>query len=106
MKIKTIILLLIVLCLFSVSVEAGVPGRTYFDVKSNSFRYIIKSGDTLYNISRIFKIDLAKLQGLNYNLNPNALQIGDEVIVSINKKLDYYVIKSGDTLWGISQTSD
>jgi len=103
MNIKKIILYFFVVILFSVSVEAVVPGRTYFNERNNSFKYIIKAGDTLYNISRIFKIDLDKLKGLNYNLNPNSLQIGDQVLVSINEKLDYYVVGTGDSIWDISQ---
>jgi hypothetical protein len=59
MKIK-IVLLIAILCLLSVSVQAVVPGRTYFDVENNNFKYIIKQGDTLYNIARIFKNDLAR----------------------------------------------
>jgi len=105
MKIKVVILI-VMLCLISVAVQAVVPGRTYFDVENNYFRYIIKSGDTLYNISRIFKIDLARLEGLNYNLNPKTMQIGDEVIISINKNLDYYVVQPGDSIWKISEKSD
>jgi len=83
-----------------------VPGRTYLDQRNNSFKYIIAAGDTLYNISRIFKIDLARLQGLNNNLNPNTLQVGDQVNVSLNENLDYYVVKPGDSIWEISQKSN
>jgi LysM repeat protein len=83
-----------------------VPGRTYFDPKNNYFKYIIKRGDTLYNISRTFKIDLATLKGLNYNLNPKTLQIGDQVNIKINENLNYYVVQPGDTIWEISQKDD
>ncbi len=103
MNFKISILLILVLILFSVSTQAVVPGRTYIGTNNNYFRYIIKLGDTFYSISRIFKTDLKQLMGLNYNLNPTALRVGDQVFVSINKALDYYVIKPGNTLWGISK---
>ncbi len=106
MNFKIIVLLILVLILFSISVQAVVPGRTYIGTNNNYFRYIIKPGDTFYSISRIFKTDLKKLMGLNYKLNPNALRVGDQVIVSINKALDYYVIKPGNTLWGIRKARD
>src|SRR5690554_1348828 len=105
MKIK-IVLVLVILCLLSASIQAMVPGRTYYDSENKHFRYIIKPGDTLYDISRIFKIDLSEIQGLNYNLNPEALKIGDDIIISINKNLNYYVVQSGDTIWEISLTSN
>lgn len=47
--------------------------------------YIVKSGDTLYNIARIFKISLEELQGLNYDVKPEALRVGDKLIIRINK---------------------
>ena len=104
MKVK-LVSLIVLLCLLSAFVQAVVPGRTYFDEENNSFKYIIKQGDTLYNISRIFKIDLTSLQGLNNNLNPLTLQIGDKVLIS-KISGNYHVVESGDTLWGISQKSD
>lgn len=104
MKVKILVILIVILSIISISVQAVVPGRTYFDAKNNYFKYIIKAGDTLYNISRVFRIDLTRLQGLNNRLNPLTLQIGDVVIISINKNLEYYVIRPGDNLWKISQT--
>lgn len=99
-------LIVLLLILFSISVQAAIPGRTYYDTENNYFRYIVKQGDTFYNISRIFKISLEKLQGLNYNVNPQTMKIGDEIIISINENLDYYVVQPGDNIWEISLISD
>ncbi|MEJ6949495.1 LysM peptidoglycan-binding domain-containing protein [Natronospora cellulosivora (SeqCode)] len=104
MKLRVIFLILI-FCFITVSVQARVPGRTYYDRQNNQFIYIIRAGDTFFNISQTFKIDLDRLKGLNYNLNPRSLQVGDQVLISINEDLNYHLTTSSDTLWEISQTS-
>ncbi len=102
MKVK-IVLLVVILCIFSLSVQAVTPGRIYYNESKNNFQYIIKKGDTLYDISRLFNIQLTSLKKLNNKLNPKALQIGTQLNIDINEDLKYYVVQSGDTIWGISQ---
>ena len=102
MNVKIGLLVLVMLCIFSLSSQALTPGRTYFNEKKNIFEYIIKQGDTLYKISRIFNIDLISLKKLNKNLNPQALQVGTKVNISINENLNYYIVQAGDTIWEIS----
>ena len=103
---RTIVTLIIIICLFSLSVQALEPGKTYFTGEENIFKYIIKPGDTLYNIAIKYQINLKRLMRLNPNLNPNDLQIGEQVIITINQNLDYYIIQLGDNIWEISQTTD
>lgn len=69
----------------------------------NSDLYVVKSGDSLWSISKKYGIsvnDLKKLNGLNNNL----LNVGQVLKISgvpENFK-DIYVVKSGDTLYGIA----
>ncbi len=105
MKVK-IILWIVILCIFSVSVQATNPGRIYFDEQNNNFQYIIRKGDTLYDISRLFNIDLTKLKELNSSLKPKNLEIGSKVNIKINEDLNYYVVQPGDTIWEISQKNN
>ena len=69
----------------------------------NSDLYVVKSGDSLWSISKKYGIsvnDLKKLNGLNNNL----LSVGQVLKISgvpENFK-DIYVVKSGDTLYGIA----
>lgn len=102
MKVK-IVLLVFMLCMFSLSVQAVSLGKIYYDEQKNNFKYIIKEDDTLYDVSRLFNIDLTRLKELNNNLNPKTLQIGTKVNININKNLNYYIVQVGDTIWGISQ---
>ncbi len=54
-------------------------------------------------LSQRFGTNLSWLESLNNQLDPNNLQIGEEVLVSKEAELEYKVVVKGDTLWGISQ---
>ncbi|GAB6138220.1 LysM peptidoglycan-binding domain-containing protein [Halanaerobaculum tunisiense] len=103
MKKKVGLLLVIGMILSSISVQANIPGRTYFEIENYYFRHIIEPGDTFYNLSSQFKADLNKLQELNPELDANNLQIGQEIKINISNQLDYYILQPGDTLWEISK---
>lgn len=103
MQKKIGLLIIIGFILFSVSGQAEVSSRTYFDVENYYFRHIIEAGDTFYNLSRQFKIDLNELQELNPELDANNLQVGEEIKIDISNELDYYIVQPGDTLWEISR---
>ena len=64
--------------------------------------YIVKSGDTLYSISRKFNLSVNELKELN-NLNSDLLSIGQSLLVSKNNKYSEYIVKSGDTLYSIAR---
>lgn len=65
--------------------------------------YIVKAGDTLYNIAKKYDIAWQDLMNIN-NMTSTLLSIGKQLIVPSNnkKKIQYYVEK-GDTLYNIAQ---
>lgn len=73
---------------------------------SNSNYYIVQKGDTLYAIARKYNISVNDLMAIN-NLNSNLLSIGQQLVIpdnTQNANLDnYYIVKSGDTLYGIAK---
>lgn len=64
-----------------------------------SNKYIVKSGDTLYGIAKIYGVTVDELKKEN-NLNSNVLKIGQVLIIP--NKNEIYIVKSGDTLYGIA----
>ncbi|MBP3920558.1 MAG: LysM peptidoglycan-binding domain-containing protein [Bacilli bacterium] len=71
---------------------------------SNNY-YIVKGGDTLYGIARQFNTTVNDLKKLN-NLSSNFITIGQKIIIDSDTSADVsdnlYVVKSGDTLYGIA----
>ena len=68
--------------------------------------YIVKPGDTLYKIARLFNVSLDDLIKSN-NLNSNVLSIGQTLTIPSNdvNEEDYvvYEIQNGDTLYSIAR---
>ena len=67
--------------------------------------YIVKKGDTLYSIAKIYNTDVDTLKNLN-NLESNMVSIGQKLIIpgSISSEIDdLYVIQPGDTLYSIAR---
>ncbi len=66
--------------------------------------YTVKSGDSLWSISRKFGVTVNELKEAN-NLSSNLLSVGQNLIIP-GKKADIssneYVVKKGDTLYGIA----
>ena len=59
--------------------------------------YIVKAGDTLYNIAKKYQIlwqDLMKINGMNSTM----LSIGQQLIVPGNATEIHYSVQKGDTL--------
>ncbi|UTC67587.1 LysM peptidoglycan-binding domain-containing protein [Treponema sp. OMZ 789] len=81
------------------------------------YSYKVKSGDTLYALSKHYGVSIKSIMNYNYNVKPTALKIGqvlkipalktvtsyrrrrDEQNVDFN---DLYTVKKGDTLWSIA----
>ena len=66
--------------------------------------YTVKSGDSLWSISRKFGITVDELKNAN-NLKSNLLSIGQNLIIPglTSATSDEYIVKKGDTLYGIAR---
>ncbi len=64
--------------------------------------YIVKNGDTLYSIARMFNTTVDKIKEDN-NLNSNFLSIGQQLKVPRPTSYIEYVVEPGDTLYSISR---
>jgi len=60
----------------------------------------IKKGDTLYQISRQYKVSVSLLLSFNSLLSTDTLKIGQIIRIPFS-----YIVKRGDTLYGISRSS-
>ena len=70
--------------------------------------YIVKKGDTLYGIAGMYNTSVDEIKKLN-NLSSNSLAIGQQLKIpevvdykETSEELDYYIVKKGDTLYGIA----
>ena len=82
------------------------------NIISNKDTYIVKKGDTLYSISKLFNISIEDLKKEN-NLQSNILTIGEELFIPkentfVPEEIDYndymiYKVEKGDSLWNISK---
>lgn len=68
--------------------------------KSKVKTHTIKKGETLWSIAKQYGTTVEKLEGLNPNVNPNALQIGSKIIVSGSNI--YHTVKKGDSVAELS----
>lgn len=93
-----------------VKAVAEYKGIPYTSKSSNT--YIVKKGDTLWDIAKKYNTTIAKLKELN-NLKSNTLQIGQILKISgtttpsnqdTEDNIDYikYTVKSGDNLYSIA----
>ena len=71
----------------------------------NNNEYIVKKGDSLWSISRLYNTTVDELKRIN-KLSSNILTIGQIIklpSVDSNISTDTYSVKKGDSLWSISQ---
>ena len=50
-------------------------------IKAMTRVHVIKSGDTFSKVSKLYGVSLTALMKANKNLNPNALRIGQEILI-------------------------
>jgi len=110
-------ILSVLLTLFLIVITAGNVSA------QEKATYTVKSGDTLYGISKSLNVTIAELQQWN-NISGNDIELGQELVYYIrdenaeeNSGQDseplisqpagsqnvYYTVKSGDTLYGIAR---
>lgn len=79
-----------------------IPTTTDSSTNLNSSMYVIKAGDTLWNIAKRYNTTVEILMMMN-NLNTDLITIGQRLMVP-NKNV--YVVKAGDTLWNIAKRNN
>lgn len=76
----------------------GVP----YNVKGENY-YIVKKGDTLWNIAKKYNTSVDAIKQLN-NLSTNNLAIGQKLVINDSSLTnDIYIVKKGDTLYAIAK---
>lgn len=71
---------------------------------AGSNTYVVKAGDTLWNLARKFDVSVESLKEANH-LVGNSLTIGEILIIPTMEepKENYYVVQSGDSLYKIAR---
>lgn len=64
--------------------------------------YVVKSGDSLYQIASRFGTTVDELKRIN-NLTSNLLSIGQRLIIPTQNEYQTYTVKKGDTLYSIAR---
>lgn len=74
------------------------------DNKVSSNEYVVKSGDSLYSISKKYGVSVDELMSVN-NLKSTMLSIGQVLKIPNNSEVTnvIYTVKKGDSLWSIAK---
>ncbi len=83
----------------SINQQLLIPKNEKLSVNSNT--YVVKKGDTLWDIANEYNTTVSELKSLN-NLSTNVLQIG-QVLKLPTKSYGTYTVRKGDSLWKIAQ---
>ncbi|WP_085508609.1 LysM peptidoglycan-binding and 3D domain-containing protein [Thalassobacillus devorans] len=92
----------------SLAAVTTISGGLAVQAQAHDGEYVVNKGDTLWGISQEYNLTVETLKDLN-NLKSNIIYPDDKLTVSNEQgtpavsSADYYTVKSGDTLWGISQ---
>jgi len=80
---------------------ADYKGYNYVPI-DQTLIYVVKKGDTLYGIANKYDTTVDEIKKLN-NLDSNVLSIGQQLLIpTVEVITDSYVVKRGDTLYGIA----
>ena len=91
-----------------ICVPAAAPGP---GPCPGGFLYTIRAGDTFFSLASRFNVTLQALLSANPGVNPNSLQIGQQVCIPAPAPTPspgtcpgiVYIIRSGDTLFALAQ---
>lgn len=84
--------------------KAAVQGILNYINSSNDL-YVVKPGDTLYNIAIKYNTTVNDIKRLN-NLVSNELAIGQRLKLPVTQVAgEYYIVKPGDTLYSIAMNN-
>ena len=95
--------------IYAISIEQQKP---YVEEDAPT-SHLVKSGEYLGKIAKHYNTSVSRLMSWN-NLKNSSLQVGQKLVVYINpdtappttgysKETTEYIVKSGDTLWGIAK---
>lgn len=88
--------------LLSVNQQLLIPINPTTEIgKEPNINYIVKRGDTLYNIAKRYNITPKELMDYN-NLSSSLLNIGDTLLIPQNEQYINYFVKTNDTLESIA----
>lgn len=88
--------------LLSVNQQLLIPINPTTEIgKEPNINYIVKRGDTLYNIAKRYNISPKELMEYN-NLSSSLLNIGDTILIPQNEQYINYFVKTNDTLESIA----
>lgn len=79
-----------------------------YQAPANSNYYTVKSGDSLWSISKKYGLTVDELKQAN-NLTSNLLSIGQNLLIpkkETETNIDEYIVKKGDTLYAIANKYD
>lgn len=68
----------------------------------DKYSYVVKKGDTLYKISKLYGISVLDIKKAN-NLSSDNLKVGDVLIIPNPYDDEKYIVKKGDTLYSIAK---
>jgi len=94
------VLCVAVMVLLSVAEVAAGPAL------AGEVTHIVKPGETLSSIARLYGVDVSALARANNILNPNHIYIGQRLIIPAKPTTPpagVYVVKAGDTLYSIAR---
>lgn len=86
----------------------GIPYTLPSEENNNKNIYVVKKGDTLWNIATLNNVSVDELKRIN-NLTSNLLNIGQKLFIPSKEDVlqnDYtiYVVKNGDSLYSIANS--
>jgi LysM repeat protein len=78
-------------------------------LRTNPETYVIRQGDTLNNIARLYEISLESLEAANPNVNPNWLVVGDSLTIPVpppqNTGADFKIIPDSELVYSPTSAS-